>query len=91
MRSGVSRDVYSTYWNEASESTLISVQERVPFVLHDMYKAEWRAIGKIILKGFLDTGYFPIVLSKAFVYYCLFGEVSDVELLSSFFKLLIKG
>lgn len=70
------------------DSYLSGEQERVPQVLHYLYKQEWKAIGMIILKGFIDTGYFPIVLSKAFLYFCLFGEVSEELLISSFLKYL---
>ncbi|XP_057309778.1 uncharacterized protein LOC130647812 [Hydractinia symbiolongicarpus] len=82
--SGVSRDVYSSFWRDVSDSLFIGEKERVPYVRHDLYKAEWEAIGKIILKGYVDTQYFPILISKAFLEFCLFGEVSNEVLLESF-------
>lgn len=81
---GVTRDVYSSFWVEISDSYLIGEQERVPYVRHDLYKEEWEAIGMIFVKGFLDTGYFPSNLSKAFINYCLFGETSSEVLIESF-------
>ena len=33
---GVTRDVYSSFWFEVSDSCLIGEQERVPFVRHDL-------------------------------------------------------
>ena len=52
---------------------------------HDLFKYEWEAIGKILLKGYIDAGYFPVIFSKAFVLYTLFGEVGVDDLLSSLF------
>ena len=49
-----------------------------------MYRREWEAIGKILAKGFNDTGYFPAMISKSFVQYCCHGDVSNTKLLSSF-------
>ena len=45
--SGVSRDVYSLFWAEVSDSYLIGTDQRVPFVLHDLYIPEWEAISDI--------------------------------------------
>ena len=67
MGSGVSRDVYSLFWAEVSDSYLIGTDQRVPFVQHDLYISEREAIGRILIKGYLDFGYFPIVLSYCFV------------------------
>ncbi|XP_057297111.1 uncharacterized protein LOC130626009 [Hydractinia symbiolongicarpus] len=87
--SGVSRDIYSSFWNEVYNAYLYGEQERVPQVRHDLYKQEWRAFGMIILKGYVDTGYyFPISLSRAFLCFCLFGEVPEELLISSFLKYL---
>lgn len=85
---GVVRDVYASFWKAFADSNLIGEQERVPFVRHDYYKNEWSVVGQIIAKGFKDINYFPVVLSKAFMSYCLFGEVTDQELLASFKKYL---
>ena len=54
----------------------------------DLFKYEWETIGKLLLKGYIDTGYFPVILSKAFVLYTLFGEVGVDDLLSSLFPYL---
>ena len=88
MGSGVSRDVYSLFWAEVSDSYLIGTDQRVPFVRHDLYIPEWEAIGRILIRGYLDFGYFPIVLSYCFVHYCLYGEVDEEELIKGFLKYL---
>ena len=43
---------------------------------------------RILLKGYVDTRYFPVVLSKAFVLHTLFQEVGVDDLLSSLFLYL---
>ena len=82
--SGVSCDVYSLFWAELSDSYLIGTDQQVPFVQHDLYSSEWEAIGQILIKGHLDFGYFPIVLSYCFVHYCLYGEVDVEQLIKGF-------
>ena len=77
---GVARDIYSRFWIDVSNSLFIAVR-------HDLYKKEWEAIGKILAKGFNDTGYFPTMIRKSFVQYCFYGDVSNTELLSSLLNL----
>ena len=86
--SGVSRDVYSSFWQDVSDAFFVGEKERVPYVRHDLYVKEWEAIGKIILKGYIDTEYFPTFLSKAFLVFCLYSEVSDDLLVASFLNYL---
>ncbi|XP_057316245.1 uncharacterized protein LOC130657280 [Hydractinia symbiolongicarpus] len=87
--SGVSRDVYSMFWKDVADSYLVGADERVPFVRHDLYVSEWEAIGKILVKGFIDTGYFPIVISRSFMHYCLYGEVNNPDdLIDGFLRYL---
>ena len=74
---GVARDIYSSFWIDVSNSLFIGEKERVPFFRHDLYKKEWEVIGKIL--GISQT-----IISKSFVQYCFYGDVSNTELLSSF-------
>ena len=69
---GVSRDVCTSFWKEAANSLLIGETERVPYVRHDLFKYEWETIGKMLLKGYIDTGDFSVILRRAFVLYTLF-------------------
>ena len=82
--SGVSRDVYSLFWSEVCDSYMIGADERDPFVRHDLYTSEWEAVGMILMKGYLDFGYFPIFISYCFKHYCLYGEVEENELIDGF-------
>ena len=86
--SGVLRDVYPLFWAEVSDSYLIGTDQWVPLLQHDLCIPEWEAIGWIFIKGYLDFGYFPIVLSYCFIHYCLYGEVDEEELIKGFLKYL---
>ena len=72
---GVARDIYSSFWIDATDSYFIGEKERVPFARHDLFKNEWKAIGDILMKGYYDVGYFPVIISKAFLVYSIYGEV----------------
>ena len=78
------QETCSSFWIDVSNSLFIGEKEIVSFVRHDLYKKEWEALGKILAKGFNDTGYFPTMINKSFVQYCFYGNVSNTELLSCF-------
>ena len=84
------REVYSSFWNKVATCCLIGETEHVPFVRHDLYKQEWEAVGKILVQGYKDTSYFPLILSKAFICYTLFDNVPEEILLQRFFLYLPK-
>ena len=85
---GALREVYTSFWKEVANSLLIGETERVPYVRHDLFKYELEAIGKILLKAYIGTWYFLVILSKAFVLYTSFGEAGVDDLLSSLFLYL---
>ena len=85
---GLSRDLYATFWKDVADSLMIGEDERVPFVRHDLFTKEWEAVGKILVKGFLDTNYFPVVLGNVFMQYVLFNTVLEDDLLHSFLRYL---
>lgn len=85
---GVHREVYSLFWKEFASSYTIGERERVPFVRHDHFVAEWAAVGRILVKGYQTTQYYPMYLSRAFMSYCMFDEIPDICILESFLKYL---
>ena len=87
---GVTRDVYASFWKEVSDCYLIGEVERVPYVRHDLFQSEWQVIGLIYVKGFLDAQYIPLVISKSFISFCLFGNTSDEDLIASFLNYISK-
>ena len=42
----------------------------------------------ILMKGYLDLGYFAIFISDCFIHFCLYGEVEENELIDGFLKYL---
>ena len=43
-----------------------------------------KSIGKILVKGYSDVNYFPPMISRNFMSYCLFDEATCEDLLASF-------
>ena len=83
-KDGVVRDIYSSFWTDATDSYFIGEKDRVPFVRHDLFKNEWKAIGDILMRGYYDVGYFPVMISKEFLVYSIYGEVDEEILVDSF-------
>ncbi|XP_034535248.1 uncharacterized protein LOC117809829 isoform X2 [Notolabrus celidotus] len=82
---GVSRDVYTAFWEQFLEQCE-GETERVPRLRPDFSEAEWQAVGRIWVKGFLDHGIIPVRLSKAFILACIHGidSVNADVLMTSF-------
>ncbi|XP_068187709.1 uncharacterized protein [Antennarius striatus] len=82
---GISRDVYAAFWTELLDHTAEGEDQRIPSLCPKWQEEEWKSIGRILLKGFQDHGYFPCRLSPAFTVALIFGEqeVSDDVLFES--------
>ncbi|XP_034051655.1 uncharacterized protein LOC117532431 [Gymnodraco acuticeps] len=78
--SGVLRDVLSCFWQEFYERCTLGTTVKVPYIRHDFPAETWRAIGRILLKGYQDCEYFPNKLSLPFLEHVLFDNVySDLK------------
>ena len=54
---------------------------------HDFDRKKWGAVGRILVKGYTESQYFPHKIRKAFLAACLFGEGSvTCEMLQDSFK-----
>ena len=62
---GVDRQAYSSFWNSSLLSRFSGAGSKVPVLSNDLHQDEWMAMGKILLKGYADTGYFPIPIVDA--------------------------
>ncbi|XP_036952592.1 uncharacterized protein LOC119018763 isoform X3 [Acanthopagrus latus] len=82
---GVSRDVYAAFWTEFMDQTAEGEDLRVPSLSPKWQEEEWKSIGRILLKGFQDHGYYPCRLAPVFTVALIFGEneVSDDMLFES--------
>ena len=78
------RDIYSSTWKEILDCLCVGERERISFVHHDLYINEWNSIAKILVKGFMDTKYFPLQLREAFIIHVLSGEVNNDCFIKSF-------
>ncbi|XP_054593746.1 uncharacterized protein [Nothobranchius furzeri] len=82
---GVSKEVYTAFWEQVLEQCE-GEMERVPRLRPDFSEAEWQAVGRIWVKGFLDHGVMPVKLSLAFILACISGiDNVDTETLMSLF------
>ncbi|XP_014876581.1 uncharacterized protein LOC106938898 [Poecilia latipinna] len=83
--SGVSRDVYTAFWEQFLE-LCEGEEERVPKLRPDFSEERWYALGRIWAEGLIDHGIFPVRLSKAFIIASVLGlqAVEEVVLISSF-------
>ncbi|KAI4802712.1 hypothetical protein KUCAC02_006291 [Chaenocephalus aceratus] len=78
--SGVLRDVLSCFWQEFYERCTLGTTVKVPFIRHDFPAETWKAIGRILLKGYQDCEYFPNKLALPFLEQVLFDNVySDLK------------
>ena len=56
----------------------MGTQEKVLTIRHDYQRAEWYAIGRILMYWYLKERHFPHSLSRAFLALCPFGEESSL-------------
>lgn len=87
---GVSRDVYAAFWTEFMEHTTEGEDLRVPLLSPKWQEEEWKSIGRILLKGFKDHGYYPCRLAPVFTVALIFGEgaVTDDMLYESLLQFI---
>lgn len=71
---GVSRDVYAAFWKVCIDQTALGEGMRVPSLRTKWQEEEWKSIGRILLKGFQDHGYFSCRFARVFTVALIFGE-----------------
>ncbi|XP_059191657.1 uncharacterized protein LOC131973627 [Centropristis striata] len=86
--SGVARDAYSCFWEMFFLNCADGEAEYVPALQPEYGREEWEAIGRILMKGYKDHGFFPIKLSLAFTVCLIHGEnkVTEEMLFESFLR-----
>ncbi|XP_024118320.1 uncharacterized protein LOC112139717 [Oryzias melastigma] len=78
--SGVLRDALSCFWHEFYERCTLGTTVKVPFIRHDFTAETWKAVARILLKGYLDCQYFPNKLALPFIEQVLFdGVYTDLK------------
>lgn len=78
---GVVRDALSLFWQEVYDSLFIGESEHYS-------RSEWEAIARVLVKGYLACQYLPVLMSKTFLSYVLFGEssITGPILIQSYFS-----
>ena len=89
---GVFRDALSAFWSRFYDSCTVGEAERVPAIRHDFQDGEWEAIGRVMVKGYQDLKYFPVMLNKVFIFATIFEgkEIPNELLLESFLAYVSK-
>ena len=81
-------EILSAFCDEFNKGHAFGDIEMIPCIRHDFGYDEWWAVARVIVNSYRELRYCPILLSKAFMISCVFGEhtVSDKILLQSFFS-----
>ena len=62
---GVLRDVLTHFWHEFFTTLSIGETEKTPHIWHDLQKLEWQAIARVLVFGYKNAKYFPVLLSQS--------------------------
>lgn len=60
-------DCLIEFWNEFYNQCTVGDTVKVPFLRHEYQIHEWQAIARILVKGWIAAGYFPIRFSLPFL------------------------
>lgn len=71
---GLARDVYAAFWSDFLDCAAEGAEMKVPTLSPRWQEEEWKAVGRILAKGFMDQGYFPLRFAPAFTTALIFGE-----------------
>ncbi len=71
---GVMRDVLSAFWCDFFKGHVVGYECMIPCIRHDFSREDWKAVCRVLIKGFREVRYFPLRLSKGFVVATLFRE-----------------
>ena len=85
--SGMDRDIFSEFWTDFYEHCTVGCAFKVPFTRHDFQQEEWRAVARIIVKGWRMYGYFPVSIAPVMIEECLHDSHKS-NILEVFFNYL---
>ena len=71
---GVSREAYTIFWIAFFESSADGESVRVSAIFPEYGMEEWQAVGRILVKGYIEHRVFPLKLAEPFFVALLFGE-----------------
>ncbi|XP_053406772.1 uncharacterized protein LOC128559395 [Mercenaria mercenaria] len=87
---GLSRDAYAAFWEAFCLKYTDGEDFRIPILSNELGDTEWEAVGRILLKGYMDLKYFPVNIAPAFFVAVCHGEgaVTPEILKNSFLSFL---
>ena len=90
VRDGVSREAYSCFWKGMYLTSMSGESQRIPSLIPEYGREEWAAVGRIVVKGYIDHGFFPTQLASAVVVALINGlEAVPPEILMDSFLAFI--
>ncbi|KAA0720558.1 hypothetical protein E1301_Tti019688 [Triplophysa tibetana] len=84
---GVSRELYTAFWEDFLTQCEGEV-ERAPRLRPEFSDMEWKAVGRVWVKGFIDHGIITVKLFPTFILACIHNCGDEELLMSSFLKYL---
>ena len=85
---GLLRDLLSEFWTSFYDVCTLGREAKVPSLSHDFGNAEWEAVGRVLVYGYRETGYCPVMLAKSFMLQMILDEepVTTESPLKDFFS-----
>ena len=88
---GVHREVLTLFWNEFYNSCCLGQVEKVPTIRHD-FTDEWTCAARVLVKGYMELGYLPVMLSHVFLHKVLSDDDLDQKsMLASYLNYIPTG
>ncbi|XP_041362174.1 uncharacterized protein LOC121378138 [Gigantopelta aegis] len=84
---GMFRDCLTEFWTDFYENCCDGNEMKVPVIRHDFQHEEWKAVSRIIYKGWIQANYFPIHMVPNVIEMAMFGT-STTDLIDSFLDTL---
>jgi hypothetical protein len=93
---GVMRDILTEFWDDFYEQCTTGTNLKAPCLRHDMETADWKAVGRVIVLGWIPQKVLPIRLAPNFVNSSLYGMPNDslrekfLQFIPGLFQMLLK-
>lgn len=85
---GVAREVFTEFWAEFYPRCCTGTASKVPCLRNDFTQEKWKAVGRILFAGWKQECFLPNQLAVPFLHYCLFNELKEEDLVSTFLSMI---
>ncbi|KAL3856379.1 hypothetical protein ACJMK2_011147, partial [Sinanodonta woodiana] len=69
---GVLRDTLTEFWQDFYNKSTLGTKIKIPYLRHDFGHSKWDAIGRILEVSYEQCGFFPVMLSRAFINHAVY-------------------